>query len=698
MKSYTLAAFFCAIILSRFSAPAQNISAAYAPDGSIYVGTDYYPEHWPAERWETDARLMKEAGFNIVRLAEFSWVKIEPEQGKYDFAWLDKAIELLARYNIKVVLGTPTAVMPAWLAHRYPDALAMNQDGSRIDWGMRKNNCFTNEPYIAIGNRLIDTLAAHYGKNPNVVGWQTDNEFSGPVCYCGSCMQGFQDWLKARYGSLDTLNQKWGTHFWGHTYHDWDEINFPDCFDFSSDWAPSGNPSLCLDWKRYHTWLQVKFQAGQVKIIRKHDPDAFVTHNLMGLHDNIDYYELAKDLDFVSWDNYPVWGKPDIPAGSSLAADVMRGVKGKNFWIMEQTAGPTGWGTFGRNLRPGELKKICYQQLAHGADAQVWFRWRSCTAGREQYWHGLLGHDGRPLRRYQEAAALAGEYHQLEKYLIGTTVKTPIAIIYDYENIWSVQGQRGFAGNSVLQAILRYYNALFRAGYNVDIIHRDADFSKYKLVIAPDQTIVPDKMAHRIVDFIRNGGVFLGDCRLAVKDENNLMHERTLPGLLSGALGIEIEEYEAMNDFTYSFTSQPPVEGKFTGTLYADWMKPTGAASPATYADWHMKDYAPFTLHTFGKGKGIYVGTIVKESSFYEKLVNYAIKEAGIAAALTPPPGVEISYREGQGRKLMFIINHTETSQRISLPKASRNLLTGKMVKEIELGYFGVEVLEDGVH
>ncbi|MCJ7749958.1 MAG: beta-galactosidase, partial [Armatimonadetes bacterium] len=581
----------------------------------MYVGVDYYPEHWSRQRWDVDAKLMQEAGFNTVRLAEFAWVNMEPEEGRFEFDWLDDALDVLHKHDISVILGTPTAVMPAWLARKYPEALAMQLDGTRITWGVRKNNCFTSGAYRLLSERITRAMAEHFADAPSVIGWQTDNEFGGPTCCCPTCRADFQDWLRARYGTLDELNRRWGTHFWGHRYGTWSEIQVPE--SPGTGWKHAGgglltthNPSLCLDWMRYCSWLNVRFQRDQIGVLRQICPRHFVTHNLMGLYSGLNYYDLAEDLDLVSWDNYPVWGKPDIGYGSSAAAAVMRGIKRKNYWIMEQTAGPSGWSTFGRNPRPGEIRKIAHQQVANGADAIIWFRWRTCTAGREQYWHGLLGHDGKPLRRYREAAQTARDLHTLAGELEGTTVKPDVAIIHDYENIWAIQIQPGFLGNTYHAAMSRYFRALFRAGVSVDMIKPSDDLSQYRLVIAPDLTIVPDALADRLSEYVKNGGVLLADCRFGVKDETNLCHERTLPGLLSDTLGITIEEYEAMDEGTeYRIVGKTGIDGTFTAVEYADWISPQGAEVLAGFDQWHLREFAAATRNRFGDGLAYYLGT-----------------------------------------------------------------------------------------
>lgn len=679
----------------RLENPKPKTRQALPAQGAMLIGVDYYPEHWPRARWETDIKLMKAAGFNTVRLAEFAWIKMEPVEGRFEFDWLDDAVTLLARHDMNVILGTPTAVMPAWVARKYPETLRQNPDGTRIVWGGRKHNCFARGTYRLLSERITRAMAEHFAGAPNVIGWQTDNEFGGGECHCQTCLNEFQDWLKKKYGTLEALNRAWGNHFWGLNFTTWGEITFPDN-RIDETWA-MGNPSACLDFKRFTSWLRVRFQADQVRILRRICPDDFVTHNFMGLYNELDYYNLARDLDFVTWDNYPIWsGKPDIPYDTSLAADVMRGLKGKNFMIMEQTAGPCGWGSFGRNPRPGEIRKIAYQQIAHGSDGQIWFRWRTCTVGREQYWHGLLGHDGKPLRRYDEAAQTAKEFRNLEDHLRGTTVASDVAIVYDYDNLWSLNFQPGYAGNSLQAALLRYYNALYRAGVNVDIVNRYSNLARYKLVLAPDLSLMPDETARMLNQYVKNGGVLLADCRTGVKDCNNLCHERTLPGLLSSVLGIRIEEYGALGeDTSYTVKGAEGLDGTYTAIRYVDWVTPDGAKTIANYADqWHMKPFSAVTCHRFGKGKGWYVGTVLKEESFYDRLIVELLEDAGIRSRVHPPKGVEASVRQGQGKKLLFLMNHTEKPKTVTVPEGRIELLSNTRTKDtLRLDRFGVAVI-----
>lgn len=656
-----------------------------SPD--MYIGVDYYPEHWPRSRWEKDADLMRRAGFNIVRLAEFAWGFMEPRKGVYRFEWLDEILGILDERGIKAILGTPTGAMPAWMAHEYPDVLQVQPNGNRVTWGVRKNNCFSSPAYRAFSRGITMAMTRHFARNPAVIGWQTDNEFGVQFCYCDACRAGFHHWLAQRYGTLELLNRSWGTHFWGQIYSAWEQIPLPDNFE-------AQNPSLCLDWQRFNSWQNTDFQAAQVAIIRRQCPRHFVTHNFMGLYSEINYYDLAKDLDFVAWDNYPVWGAPATRYDASAAADVMRGLKRRNFWIMEQTAGPGGWSSFGRNPRPGEIRSVSFQQVAHGADAIVWFRWRSCTAGREQYWHGLLGHDGVPGRRYREAAATARDLRSIAPALEGTTVRAEAAFIYDYECHWALKIQPGFSKNNYHDALRRYHRALFRAGVNVDMVPPGADLRRYKLVIAPDLVIMPDRLARRIDDYIRRGGVFLADHRCGVKDQTNLCHARTIPGLLGPALGIRIDEYESL-PAAIEVEGRGSIKGRYTAVDYADWLATDGAETLARYTGQHLIRFAAATRHRHGRGCAYYVGTVFNEESFYDKLAAALLAEAGIKPVCRPPIGVEASVREGAGKRLLFLVNHSEAVQSVVLPRRARDLITGRLTgASIELQPHGVCVLD----
>ncbi len=329
------------------------------------IGVDYYPEHWDRADWEPHAKLMQEAGFTLVRLAEFAWHKMEPKEGQYEFGWLDDAIAVLRKRNIRVILGTPTASPPPWLVTKYPDTLAVNQDGVRTEAGGRQHTCFSSPKYRDLSRRVVSMMAQHFTEHPAVIGWQTDNEIGGPRCWCEQCAKAFREWLKVRYGTTDKLNEAWGTVFWGQAYNDWNEIPLP------RNKHASHGPSILLDHHRFHSDQVLSYHQMQVDLLRKQCPRHFITHNCMGFYNVVDYSALAKSLDRIAWDNYPgnAWGS-GIAQGAP--ADYMRSLKHQPFMVMEQRSGLTGWlEMFQSGDRPGQLRLWSYQSVAHGADAVV---------------------------------------------------------------------------------------------------------------------------------------------------------------------------------------------------------------------------------------------------------------------------------------------------------------------------------------
>ncbi len=302
-------------------------------------GVDYYPEHWPQSRWAEDARLMREAGFNTVRLAEFAWTKIEPMAGHFDFDWLLKSLDILHNQGIQAIIGTPTAAAPAWLCTNSPSALRVDENRAQVTFGNRQLCCINQPDFIAASDRIVTALAETLGKHEAVTGWQIDNEF-GPICYCEECRRKFQVWVKAKYGTLSELENAWGTIFWSQTYSDWKQIPLP----WTTSLAP--NPSLALDFRRFFSDSYAVFQQRQVDIIRKYSEKP-ITHNFMGVYPEVlNYQQLADQLDFASWDNYP-FGSAE-PAGVAASHDLVRGYLNKNFWVMEQMSGPGGWGELTR--------------------------------------------------------------------------------------------------------------------------------------------------------------------------------------------------------------------------------------------------------------------------------------------------------------------------------------------------------------
>lgn len=643
----------------------------------FHFGVDYYPEHWPEDRWEEDARLMAEAHFNLVRLAEFAWSKMEPREDSFDFEWLDRAIEILSSHDIKIVLGTPTASPPPWLMNKQEDLFRVDQDGRRLTYGNRREYCPNNPLYHDYSRRIVTEMAEHYHDHPAVIGWQIDNEF-GDRCYCAICRKAFQGWLQARYGSLEELNSRWGTAFWSHEYGDWSEIPVP----LTTGGSP--NPALALDFYRFASDSYVAYQKMQIDLLREKCSQHFVTHNFMGFnYDRLNYFDLARDLDFVAWDIYwrTQWNmEAEVdPSWPALGHDTMRGLKRKNFWVMEQQAGPGGWELVGVPPRPGELRLWAYQSIARGADAILFFRWRTSRFGTEEYWHGILDHHGKPGRRYEEIRRMGAEIRKAGGIIQEAQIKAPVAFMLSYDSRFAFQIQ----GNNPRFSYPAHFHDLYRAFYQqqapVDILPPLADLTSYRIVVAPALHIISDQVARNLSRFVREGGILVLSPRTGVKDEANAVIEQPLPGLLAELSGVEVEEYVSLpidldNEIAFSIPEGP--SETFIAKVWCDILKPIGATIIARY----MRDYyagkPAITCNTYGKGKVYTMGTM-GEAPLYDKCISWLMEQAGIASPLHVPRGVEVGVRWRRDRKLLFILNHTYEEQLISLEGQYTDLLAG---------------------
>lgn len=648
----------------------------------MYLGVDYYPEHWERERWSIDAKLMADAGIEVVRLAEFAWSKLEPEDEVYDFSWLDEVISILSTHNIKVILCTPTAAPPAWLIDKHPDILPITRNGQRMPFGARRHYCITNKTYHYYSERIIRKMAEYYKNNPEVIGWQVDNEFGGPKCYCENCRREFQLWLKRRYGTLENLNKSWGNAFWSHDYTAWEQIPLPI--------VHYHNPSFDLDFRRFFSDMTVRYSNMQIRLLKELNPDKFVTHNFMGLFPELDYYELAKEYDFVSWDNYP--RDSSNRYRTALAHDVMRGLKKKNFWIMEEQCSYLTREDITRTFPPGEMRLWTYHCYAHGAETVIYFRWRACNFGIEQFHSGILQHDGTDNSiSYKELKQIAKEIKDIGPKIKGARTISPVAIVYDYENIWVNYAYQEKPMYDYPGEILRFYKAIKKLGINVDIVHPMDNFSNYKVVIAPLLYIMTEEIAKNIKDYVSNGGIFIAGFRCAIKDKNSNILKEVLPGKLRDLFGISIYAWDNIRDRTVEIRD---TSGNiYNGDTFADLITPEGAEVLAQYNSSWYTPYAAVTVNNYGKGKAYYIGCGISQE-FYDTLMKQLLSEYAVKDIIFPEE-VEINIREKEGKKFIFVNNFSDRTVRIELKSSKIDLIDNKPVQgEMELPPFGIMVLE----
>ncbi|TCL62558.1 beta-galactosidase [Hydrogenispora ethanolica] len=660
-------------------------------------GVAYYPEHWPKEMWEKDAEFMREAHINLVRLAEFGWAKLEPEKGCYDFSWLDEAIELLSRYSIQVVLGTPTATPPKWFMDRHPEVYPKDRYGITRGFGSRRHYCFNNPAFQEATREIVAKVAEHYGDHSSVVAWQVDNEFGcqeTTYCYCESCLQAFRHWLQKKYGTIDALNHAWGTIFWSQTYRDWDEIILP-AYSVCSGADPINhghNPSLTLDYKRFASDSVVAYQKLQIDTIRNFSAKP-ITHNLMGHFPEIDYFDLAKDLDFVSWDNYPEFPKRSFSyLDAAMAHDLMRGTKGKNFWVMEQQSGPCGWNVLSDTPKPGQLRLWSYQAVAHGAEAILYFRFRACRFGTEQYWYGILDHDSVPRRRYKEIQQTGAELKALSDWIVGSKVMAETAMIKSYDNLWSHQIQPHNVHFDYQKLLLKYYSTLAENHLPVDVISIDDDLAKYKLLLLPAFNLMNSEIKVKLDRYVKSGGTLVLTFRSGTRNWDNTMSALTIPGEFSEMAGIEVEEFDSLNRGRQ--VSVATVVGSAMASIWCDIIKPTSARVIGDYTSDYYKGEPAITVNDWGNGKVYYIGCDLDPSAL-DGLMRYISDNSGVSPLLARPVrGVELIRKENGGRQFLMALNHNSHEVVLDLKGDYTDLLTKREVhSNFVLPPFGVGIL-----
>ncbi|MCM1048467.1 MAG: beta-galactosidase [Clostridiales bacterium] len=649
----------------------------------MIFGTCYYPEHWDKNEWKDHARLMHEAGFNTVRMGDFAWGCVEKEEGKFDFSLFDEAITILANEGVKTILCTPTAAPPKWLVNKY-DILQRDRYGHKENWGTRREGCANSDEYRKRSVIIAEKMAEHFADNENVIAWQIDNEFGcheSTRCYCENCRKAFSKWLEKKYGTIENLNKLWGTVFWSLQYSSFDDIILPVYNSCEPENAHgwSHNPSLDLEYRRFASDSWVEYQRLQVDAIKKYT-DKPVTHNFMGHFSDIDYYDLAHDLDFVAWDNYPdnQWGGSEYEY-VSMAHENMRGLKDKNFIVAEEQSGPCGWDIMGATPEPGQLRLWTYQALAHGGEGMVYFRFKVLPYGMEQYWYGVLDHDGVPRRRYYELQKTGAELKKLEQYIVGAKNKYDALVVKTYDNVWAHQIKQHTRDFDYRNLLYAYYKA--NADLNINTAVSVGNYEDYKVVYMPAYNIIHNDEIEKVTEYVENGGTLVITFRSGTRDIYNNLFTTTLPCAFSKLTGIEVEEFSALRKPAHI---SGIVESE--ANIWCDIIKPITAKTLCTYADRYFKDKAAITVNNFGKGKVYYIGCDL-EADAMEKLIRHISENAGIEI-IDAPDGVEIVRRDN----CTIILNYNDYAVKTSLSGIS--LISGAEFNG-EIEAYGVEFIAD---
>lgn len=615
----------------------------------MFLGVDYYPEQWEPSLLEEDLDRIVELGCNVIRIGEFAWRIMEPEEGRYDFSFFDRVIEKAAERGLDIIFGTPTAAPPAWLVRKYDDVLPALENGAKLAYGGRHTVCYSSLNYLERCDKLVARLAEHYKRESRIAAWQIDNELGhegSDSCFCENCRRGFGEYLRRRYGDIDSLNRAWGTVFWGQEYDGFEQIPAP------SVTIAAHNPSLRLDWERFKSHKLRSFVERQAELIRSVVKGAVITHDFPGggLGKSLDYASAAELLDRVSYNNYPVWGgqmEPLPPSEVAFGLDHMRGLKGENFWITEAIMGAQGHDLTGVPPRPGQAKLWSWQAMAHGCEGLLYFRYRGAAKGAEQFCFGIIDPDNVKGRRFYEAKSFFKEVREFESEL-KKPVHSDVALLYDYDSLASLRIQRQSPLLDGERELKRLHGALYRLGLGVDVIPARRDFSGYKLVLAPCMTVTDEGFQQRLKRFVASGGVAVLTFRSSVKDRNNnLTFGERLPVGLCELLGLEVDGCES-SDSGAAFK----LTGGAAAGVFRELLAPTTAGTLYGYADEFCAEYAAVTKNDYGLGAAYYIGTAPDVQT-----LDSIVKSAVIQAGLEPQPlpdGVELVRRDG----LDILMNH----------------------------------------
>jgi beta-galactosidase len=674
------------------SYPTRSIETAGTPGRrwpkvrGIAFGGDYNPEQWPESTWQDDVALMVEAGVSIVTLGVFSWALLEPAEGRYDFGWLDRIIDLLRDNGIAVDLATATASPPPWFSRRYPDSLPITREGHRLWPGSRQAYCPSSPHYRAASSRLAEALATRYGSHPALVMWHVNNEYGChvPQCYCDVSAASFRRWLRHRYGELDRLNRAWGTAFWSQHYGDWEEILPPRLT------PAQANPTQQLDWWRFSSDELLECFKAERDVLRRITPDTPITTNFMGAFKPVDYFSWAAEEDVVSNDHYLLGDDPAAHVHLAMSADLMRSLaQGSPWMLMEHSTSAVNWQQRNVAKTPGQLRRNSLQHVAHGADAVCFFQWRASRSGAEKFHSAMLPHAGTDTKVWREVVELGTDLRHLAD-VANTRVDADVAIVFDWESWWAVElDAHPSADVEYLPLIRDFYEALWHQGVTVDFVRPEQDLSRYKLVVVPSLYLVSDQGASNITEYVRGGGHLLCSFFSGIVDPDDAIRLGGYPGAFREVLGVRVEEFFPLRQWETVALS----DGS-TGSVWAEMLHTEEADIVSTYVDGPLAGWPAGTRHEFGAGLAHYVTTRL-DSISVGRLVGEICAAAGVRGPMIARAGVEMVRRRGaDGTTYLFVINHTDWEA--DLVAAGTELLTGELVTDhLHVAPGGVAVLRE---
>lgn len=666
-------------------------------------GGDYNPDQWldRPDILSDDIKLMKLSHTNAFSVGIFAWSALEPEEGVYHFEWLDEIIDNIYENGGRVILATPSGARPAWMSQKYPEVLRVNASRQKQLHGGRHNHCFTSEVYRKKTAQMNRKLAERYGDHPAIIMWHVSNEYSGD-CHCDKCQEAFRDWLKDKYNNdLKALNDAWWGPFWSHTIFDWSQVESP---------SPIGETSvhgLNLDWKRFTTDQTIDFYQNEIGPLREITPDIPVTTNFMADTPDIipfpglDYGKFAEHIDVITWDAYPTWHN-DWESTANLAMkvgfidDLFRSMKQQPFLLLESTPSLVNWQPVNKAKRPGMHLLSSMQMIAHGSDSIMYFQWRKSRGSFEKFHGAVVGHDNSTENRVFKDVTEVGKTLEKLAPVVGTNRPADVAILYDWENKWALEDAQAFNKSTKRypQTLHEHYRAFWEKDIPVDVITKENDFDRYKLLIVPMLYLMSEETIARLKSFVANGGHLVMTYISGIVNENDLAY--------LGGWHKDLQDIFGMNPVeTDTFYPKDRNEVQFRGRTYevkdyATIVEIASAETEGVYQEDFYQNTPAVTSHSYKNGKTYYIGARMNETfqrDFYQELIDeLALKPV---MEIKHKPGVSVQARQGEDADYIFVMNFTEESQPVEFESEVKDLINGETISgEVTLPKYGVRVVE----
>ncbi|MEU3400562.1 beta-galactosidase [Streptomyces filamentosus] len=644
----------------------------------LAFGGDYNPEQWPESVWQEDVRLMREAGVTLVSVGIFSWALLEPERGRYDFGWLDRVLDLLHAHGIRVDLGTPTVAPPAWFYRAHPEALPVTAEGVRLSYGSRGTICHSSPAYREAAARITTELARRYAGHPALALWHVHNEYGVPVsaCYCDGCAAHFRRWLDGTYGSVEAVNEAWGTAFWGQRYGSYEEILPPRAT------ATVGNPAQRLDYRRFaDATLRENFRAER-DILHELSPGIPVTTNFMtalSQCDSIDYWAWGREVDLVTNDHYLITDGRRTHVNLAMAADLTRSVAGGAPWLLlEHSTSGVNWQPRNPAKRPGEMARNSLAHVARGSEGAMFFQWRQGRRGAEKFHSAMVPHGGTDTRIWREVVALGADLEALEE-IRGSRTVPDVAMLWDWHSWWAQSLEwRPNEAHDARERADSFYETLYDRHLTVDFAHPEADLSAYPLVVVPALYLMTEAAGQNLREYVENGGTLVVSYFSGIVDEHDAVHPGAYPGALRDVLGLTVDEWSPLLDHQRVGITGPG-GAALTGDVWTEFVRPRGAETVWTYADGPAAGGPAVTRHRLGRGTAWYVSTRLDAASL-DAIVAAASEDAGVPDRAALPRDVEVVRRAGADGRHLFVLNHTDAEAKVPLDGPGTELLTGGAV------------------